>query len=47
MKDVEQHADAASPYECLQCGGVTVAEDNPGSCPDCGGEMRNRRTPLE
>ena len=47
MKDVKQDSDGATPYECLQCGRITTADDNPGACPDCGGEIRNRQTPLE
>mgnify|MGYP002338731606 CR=1 FL=1 len=34
-------------YECFECGAVVVAADDPGSCPECDGEMRNRQTPIE
>ncbi len=47
MRDVEHEADEESPYECFACGTIIVAESNPMTCPDCNGEMRNRRTPLE
>jgi rubrerythrin len=47
MRDVAQNTDAESPYECFECGSIVVAENNPGSCPDCAGSMRNRRTPIE
>jgi rubrerythrin len=47
MRDVDQGSDKETPYECFECGSIIVAEDNPTACPDCGGEMRNRRTPIE
>ncbi|WP_224448573.1 rubrerythrin-like domain-containing protein [Haloprofundus salilacus] len=47
MRDVEIDPDGESPYECFECGNVTIAETNPGHCSDCSGPMRNRRTPLE
>ncbi|CDK39052.1 uncharacterized protein BN903_35 [Halorubrum sp. AJ67] len=47
MRDVDQTLGEESAYECFECGNVVVAEDNPGSCPDCAGEMRNRRVPIE
>lgn len=47
MRDVDQDSDSESPYECFRCGNIIVAEESPGTCPDCAGEMRNRRTPLE
>lgn len=47
MRDVDQTQTEESPYECFECGNVVLAEDNPGLCSDCGGEMRNRLTPIE
>lgn len=47
MRDVDQHSDEETPYECFECGSIVVSEQNPTACPDCGGEMRNRRTPIE
>ncbi|WP_152529718.1 rubrerythrin-like domain-containing protein [Candidatus Halobonum tyrrellensis] len=47
MRDLTTDLEEESPYECFECGNITVAEEHPGSCPDCGGAMRNRRTPLE
>ncbi|WP_336328369.1 rubrerythrin-like domain-containing protein [Halovenus sp. HT40] len=47
MRDVEQHRDTETPYECFECGLITYATNQPENCPDCGGEMRNRQTPLE
>lgn len=47
MRDIEYDPEIESPYECFDCGNIVVAEDNPGGCPECGAEMRNRQTPLE
>ncbi|MFC7228632.1 rubrerythrin-like domain-containing protein [Salinirubellus salinus] len=47
MIDVTADPDGETPYECFQCGQIIVAETPPGRCPDCGGEIRNRRTPIE
>jgi rubrerythrin len=47
MRDVDQQSGKETPYECFECGNIFVAENNPGTCPDCGGGMRNRRTPIE
>jgi rubrerythrin len=47
MRDAEYDPNAERPYECFECGNLEVAAEDPGSCPECGGDMRNRRTPLE
>ncbi|MCO8245474.1 MULTISPECIES: rubrerythrin-like domain-containing protein [unclassified Haladaptatus] len=47
MRDVDYDYDGDTAYECFTCGTILMAESNPGSCPDCSGSMRNRRTPLE
>ncbi|WP_157525752.1 rubrerythrin-like domain-containing protein [Halorientalis sp. IM1011] len=47
MRDTESTSSEETPYECFECGNVIVATDNPGSCPECGGSMRNRLMPLE
>jgi rubrerythrin len=47
MRDIDQTPTEESPYECFQCGHVVLAENNPGQCPDCAGQMRNRHTPIE
>ncbi|WP_426963197.1 rubrerythrin-like domain-containing protein [Haloparvum alkalitolerans] len=47
MRDVDQNSAEVSPYECFACGNVVLAENAPDRCPDCAGEMRNRRTPIE
>ena len=47
MRDVNADKGTGVPYECFECGSIVVTEDHPGACSDCGGEMRNRHTPLE
>ena len=47
MRDVELIPGEESPYECFECGLIVFKETHPGTCPDCGEEMRNRQTPLE
>jgi rubrerythrin len=47
MRDIEQDHETETPYECFECGTITLAEGHPEDCPDCGGAMRNRRTPIE
>jgi rubrerythrin len=47
MRDVDQHPEEESPYECFDCGTIIAAVTSPGACPDCGGEVRNRETPIE
>lgn len=46
MMDVNTD-DSEAPYECFSCGNILRSDSQPVSCPDCGGEMRNRRTTLE
>ncbi|QCC51637.1 rubrerythrin-like domain-containing protein [Halapricum salinum] len=47
MRDVDPVSDDETPYECFECGKILITADSPNRCPDCGGPMRNRRTPLE
>jgi rubrerythrin len=47
MRDVEYDPKEESAYECFSCGTIVIAETNPGSCDDCGNEMRNRLMPIE
>ena len=47
MRDIQMDPEEAHPYECFECGNIIVAKSNPGSCSDCGGEMRNRSMPIE
>jgi rubrerythrin len=47
MRDVEYDPKEESAYECFSCGTIVIAETNPGSCDDCGSEMRNRLMPIE
>ncbi|WP_254840620.1 rubrerythrin-like domain-containing protein [Natronomonas marina] len=34
-------------YECLTCGWSERAATNPGTCPECGDDIRNCSMPLE
>ncbi|ACV49466.1 rubrerythrin-like domain-containing protein [Halomicrobium mukohataei] len=47
MRDVNQEPEEETPYECFDCGTIVVTEDKPTACPECGGEIRNRLTPIE
>ena len=47
MRDVSYDPAEESAYECFNCGTVVIAEQNPGTCDDCGSAMRNRQTPIE
>ncbi|WP_231188694.1 rubrerythrin-like domain-containing protein [Haladaptatus sp. DYF46] len=47
MRDVDYDHGSKAAYECFSCGTVLMVETHPGTCPDCGGPIRNRRTPLE
>lgn len=47
VRDIEYDPGEESAYECYSCGTVITAVDNPGECPNCGDQMRNRKTPLE
>lgn len=44
--DVEADADRAI-YECPRCGWSEHAETNPGTCPECGKDLRNTSMPIE
>ena len=46
FQDVQYDPTEEGEYECFECGTVITAE-SPGQCPNCGGEMRNRRTTIE
>lgn len=47
MRDVTSESEEDSPYECFDCGTIVVTSDNPLQCDECGGDMRNRRMPIE
>ena len=47
MIEPEYEPDEAYEYECFDCGETVIAVSNPGSCPECGASMRNRRYPIE
>lgn len=34
-------------FECTECGNRTEADERPGACPECGGEMQNLSKPSE
>ncbi|RQG93345.1 rubrerythrin-like domain-containing protein [Natrarchaeobius chitinivorans] len=46
MKDVQLDPEEESTYECFGCGTVVDAVAAR-TCPKCGADMRNRRTPIE
>ncbi|WP_280537121.1 rubrerythrin-like domain-containing protein [Halopenitus sp. POP-27] len=47
MKDATLSTEDRTQYECFECGTTVVAADPPGECSECGGELRNRGTPIE
>lgn len=47
IHDVEYDPGAESAYECFTCGRIVTAADNPGECPNCGGDVRHRQTTIE
>lgn len=46
MIDIEHESDEDHRYECFDCGRIVVAESAV-ACPECGGELRNRKIPVE
>ena len=47
MRDIDYDPATATDYECIQCGTIVTAEDNPVSCPECEAPVRNREMPME
>ena len=47
MRDAAYNPDLEREYECFDCGTIVPSADDPGLCPDCGAEMRDRHFPLE
>ena len=47
MRDAEYDPDAEREYECFDCGDIVASNEDPGLCPQCGAEMRDRHYPLE
>lgn len=47
MGDRDVSYDGDAEYECLNCGETITQDTYPGTCPECGSSLRNRRTPLE
>nr|WP_241430870.1 rubrerythrin-like domain-containing protein [Natronolimnohabitans innermongolicus] len=47
MRDIEYDPADESAYECFNCGTIVQATTNPGTCPNCGSDMRHRQTSIE
>lgn len=47
MRDKTYDTERERTYECYECGETLETSDPPGECPECGGEMRNYKIPLE
>ncbi len=47
MRDITQDTGEELTYECFECGTIVVDPSTGGSCPECGGELRNRAMPIE
>ncbi|ARS90468.1 rubrerythrin-like domain-containing protein [Natrarchaeobaculum aegyptiacum] len=47
IRDVAYDPAEESTYECFNCGTLIHATDNPGTCPNCGGDVRHRQTSIE
>lgn len=47
VRDVEYDATTERTYECFSCGATVTAVDSPMECPECGGDLRNKGTPME
>jgi len=47
IRDIEYDPDEESAYECYSCGTVITATGNPGECPNCADQLRNKKMPLE
>lgn len=47
IRDVKYDPAEESAYECFSCGTIVTAIDSPDECPNCGDDLRHRRTPIE
>lgn len=47
MRDPEHDPSTETDYECIQCGIIIAAVDNPVTCPECESPLRNRELPFE
>jgi hypothetical protein len=47
MRDRDYDPGEERVYECYRCSERVTAPHHPGDCPDCGTQMRNRKTPIE
>ncbi|MDQ2052003.1 rubrerythrin-like domain-containing protein [Natronolimnohabitans sp. A-GB9] len=47
IRDIEYDPADESTYECFSCGTIMTATTNPGTCPNCGSDVRHRQTSIE
>ncbi len=47
MRDPDYDPSTETDYECIQCGTIITAGDNPMACPECDSPLRNRELPFE
>jgi rubrerythrin len=47
MRDRDYDPDAVREYECFDCGKIVESSDDPGLCPVCNTEMRDRHFGME
>jgi hypothetical protein len=46
MHEHTNEAATRSTFECFECGELQTQAARPGTCPECGGEFRNRSHQL-
>ncbi|MFW6376993.1 MAG: rubrerythrin-like domain-containing protein [archaeon] len=46
MLEHSNEAETQTTYECFNCGELVTHGASPGTCPECGGEFRNRSLQL-
>jgi hypothetical protein len=46
MLEHSNEAETQSTYECFECGELATHGASPGTCTECGGELRNRSRQL-
>lgn len=47
MFDPDYEPETETNYECIQCGSIITAVDNPVDCPECESPLLNREMPYE
>lgn len=47
IRDVPYDPNDERTFECFECGSIIQTVGSPGSCPQCGGSVRHRGTPIE